>query len=177
MSEVFSISGAPLGATNACPTGWVQTPNGNCGGPGAGYRAPAAEVLQNAVNALGKLVGDKVLAVTIDGVVGPLTVAAVNRALTRHVGSGQAPQALRTGSLTLVQVAQNATQLGGLIAAEVGRRGGSIAPLVKVVRTPLAPRNDATPVEIGELAPQVGWSLVGLNLTAAAFGAYSILKA
>ena len=182
MSEVFSISGAPLGATNNCPTGWTQTPNGNCGGPGPSYRAPAAEVLQNAINALGKLVGDAILAVTVDGVIGPVTVLTVNRALTKHVGSGQAPASLRTGKLTIAQVAQNATQLGSLIAAEVGRRGGVVTaakpatPSAKAP-TPSVPSSDLAPVEIGELTPQVGWSLVGLNLVAAAFGAYSVLKA
>lgn len=183
MSEVFTFSGS-AGAFGAvsCPAGWTATPNGNCGGPAPSYRAPAAAALQNALNALGKTIGDTSLKLTVDGVVGPATVQAVNRALTTHVGSGQAPAALRTGQLDISTVAQNAVQLTGLITAEVGRRGGAVAPL-PAAAAPTASTAPATapmpaplaPSAAGELSTKAAWSLVGLNLLATAAGAYGML--
>lgn len=164
-----------FGASGNCPTGWTQTPNGYCGGPPPSYRAPAATALQNALRALGKATKDTILtAVAADGVIGPATQAAVNRALTAHIGSGQAPAALRTGTLTVSAIAQNATQIGGLVTAEVGRRGGSVAQSVAPTQT-VAPTSVVTstiPVEAPELPSRLGWSLLGLNLTAAAVGTF-----
>lgn len=125
-AEVFTISGALDAA--ACPAGWKATPKGNCAGPG-GRSAPAAAALQNALRTLGIAAGDKALAATgVDGIVGPGTAAAVNRAFTVHIGPGQAAANLRSGRLTKYDVAQNAATLTKIVAAEVARRGGAVGP-------------------------------------------------
>ena len=80
--------------------------------------------LQAALVALGKGIGDPTLMkIAVDGVIGPKTVAATNRALTVHLGPGQAPANLRTGALSQDEVASSASQITQLIAAEVSRRG------------------------------------------------------
>lgn len=149
--EVFSISGwgGGLGAVS-CPAGWVATPNGNCGGTGAGFKHPQATALQQALNAKGA-------GLAVDGVIGPLTTSAVNRILGT--------------SLTLPQVAAQAAALTSRVSTSGAT---SIAPVTKVdigpaVVTPL-------PVQVppGELPRGGGWALIGLNALAAGVGAYFI---
>jgi hypothetical protein len=83
--------------------------------------------------ALGKGVGDTVLIkIVIDGLIGPKTTEATNRAFTRHIGSGQAPASLRTGKLTQSEVVTRAETLAAYIDTELVRRGFS-APPVKIV--------------------------------------------
>ena len=85
----------------------------------------AAKDLQTALVNLGKVAGSAPLkSVKVDGALGPATVTAVNWAFTKHVGSGQAPANLRTGTLTLVDVKRNVSQLIQLLYAETRRRGG-----------------------------------------------------
>ena len=132
-----NASVAPVLPPSPCPTGWEVTANGNCGAPAAdcppnmrykgACRSPAAAELQNAVRALGHVVNDPALKkVGIDGIVNGGTVAAVNRAFTMHIGAGQAPADLRTGKLTLRDLASRAPVMTAAIAAEVVRRGGTV---------------------------------------------------
>lgn len=188
MAEVFSISGASLGAT-ACPVGWQATPNGNCGAPAAGCpsnmrlgaacRSAAAIALQNAVRALGRQVGDPVLAaLAVDGFVGPKTTEAVNRAFTTHIGSGQAPADVRTGALSLTDVATRAPQLTQLASAEVVRRGGAVPAPPAMKATPAAAKA-ATGEDLAPIAgdyPNALWALVGLNALAAVTGAWGVYR-
>jgi hypothetical protein len=83
--------------------------------------------LQTALVALGKGIGDNILSkIVIDGLIGPKTTAATNRALTVHLGAGQAPANLRTGSLSQAIVVSQAEAIAGLIETEVKRRGFTV---------------------------------------------------
>jgi hypothetical protein len=80
--------------------------------------------LQTALATLGKGIGDNSLSkLSLDGLIGPKTTAATNRALTVHLGTGQAPANLRTGSLSQAVVVSQAPQITQLILAEITRRG------------------------------------------------------
>jgi len=182
MAEVFSISGSSFGqdvGPPICPPGWQATPKGNCGAPTGGCpssmmlsgacRDVRAIALQNALKALGRVVGDSALAaIGVDGFVGPETETFVNRAFTTHIGSGQAPANLRTGQLSRGTIAANAAVLTGLVGAEVTRRGGTITPPVITKRPPPVPPTDEVPVGV----PAAAWALVGLNALAAGVGIY-----
>jgi peptidoglycan hydrolase-like protein with peptidoglycan-binding domain len=180
MAEVYTISGADEPRYAPCPAGWQVTPNGNCGAPGGG-RAPAAIALQNALRALGAVVGDPVLkAVAADGYIGPTTTAAVNRAFTSHVGSGQATARYRTGGLTQVQVANEAAALAMVITAEIQRRGAP-APAPPTSLAPAAPQQkfvaEIGPAVLEPSGPPVAlWALVGLLGLGIAGGAYVAWK-
>jgi hypothetical protein len=94
---------------------------------GLGARRPIrpsrpALALQRALRGLAALTRDRGLMVAADGRVGPATVAAVNRAFTKHIGPGQAPAELRTGALPAAMVAASAPQLAALVLAEARRR-------------------------------------------------------
>jgi hypothetical protein len=161
-----------FGAT--CPAGFATTPKGNCQGP-------AAASLQNALRALGRAVGGDVglLNLAVDGSIGPLTAAAVNRAFTTHIGAGQAPAALRTGALGIMDVAANIAPITQLVTAEVTRRGGSIAPVGPAAggaRPPAytPPQATAADVASGPGFPATTWALVGLAVIAAGAGAYFV---
>lgn len=109
---------------------------------GSEFGAASQDVatLQNALVALGKGIGDTSLSkLTIDGLIGPKTTAATNRAFTVHLGSGQAPASYRTGAMSQAQVETSANTLAAYIETELVRRGFS-APPVKIV----APAKKAT---------------------------------
>ena len=109
---------------------------------GSDFGAASQDVatLQNALVALGKGIGDTSLSkLTIDGLIGPKTTAATNRAFTVHLGSGQAPASYRTGAMSQAQVETSANTLAAYIETELVRRGFS-APPVKIV----APAKKAT---------------------------------
>jgi len=92
-----------------------------------GAASTAIADLQEALVSLGKGIGDNTLSkIVVDGVMGPKTAAAVNRALTVHLGSGQAPANLRTGSLPQATIKSQAATITQLIQAEVHRRGFSL---------------------------------------------------
>lgn len=182
MAEVFTISGSSFGQDAVgppiCPPGWQVTPKGNCGAPTAGCspsmamagacRDVRAIALQNALKALGRVVKDGALmAIGVDGFVGSETEALVNRAFTTHIGSGQAPDNLRTGQLSRGTIAANAAVLTGLVGAEVTRRGGTITPPVITKRPPPVPPSDEV-----QATPAAAWALVGLNALAAGVGIY-----
>jgi hypothetical protein len=171
--EIYTISGAAFGATT-CPPGWTPTPNGNCGGPAPRYYLKAAADLQAALRGLGARVGDAGLAsLPIDGIVGPATVQAAERAFSTHIGPGQAPAALRAGGLGILGVAQSASVMADLANAETTRRGGAL------VTTPPPPKGTVR-VEIGpaeimtEPSSRKMWALVGLNALAATIGIYFV---
>jgi lysozyme family protein len=102
-----------------------------------------AKRLQTALVNLGKVVGSATLkAVKVDGAVGAKTVAAVNWTFTKHIGSGQAPAAFRTGNLDLNTVKSYAGELARLIETEITRRGGT--PVVAKTAPKKAPSGSKT---------------------------------
>lgn len=86
-------------------------------------RSAVEQALQTALGALAAVVGDSSIAVTADGIVGPATARAANRALSQYVKS--APAALRTGALSVAAVKQNANKIAQLVQAEAVKRRGS----------------------------------------------------
>jgi hypothetical protein len=105
------------------------------------FGAASASVvgLQTALANFGRQIGDAALkAIVADGLIGPKTTAAANRAMRQHIGAGQAPQDLRTGVLTQAQVVANAAQLTTLINTEARRRGFGIATAPATVKKPVA---------------------------------------
>jgi lysozyme family protein len=158
MAEVFTIDGAPLGVYRgfgnfgaaSCPPGWAVKGN-SCSAP-RGAASPVGASLQRAVAALGKAVGDRVLAsVKADGIVGPGTAAAVNRALVTYATN--APPALRTGRLTVFDVAKNASSLTSTIsAASAGRGGKPVAPPAPVAKKTVTAVRPAIPPKVASAA-------------------------
>jgi hypothetical protein len=97
----------------------------------------AAKRLQTALVIIGRTVGDGTLAnVKIDGAPGQKTADATNRALTKHIGAGQALPQYRTGRLPLTYVKDNANTLATIIETEIKRRGGTVvSPAVAIAGT------------------------------------------
>jgi hypothetical protein len=170
----------------SCPPGWTQTPHGNCGGPTPpNYVSPLATNLQNALRALGKAVGGdaQLLAVSTDGVIGPSTTAAVNRAFTTHIGAGQAGGVPRTGALTMFDVAAQVSPITTAIQNETVRRGGALSvPKPSggggggTTYTPPAGGPAAADASAGPSIPTTTWAIVGGVLLAAGAGAYFLLR-
>ncbi len=86
---------------------------------------PAVAQLQQALAALATVTRDRTLALKADGVAGPVTATAVNRAFTVHIGPGQAPATFRTGKLPLTTIVNQASALTSYVATEARRRGAS----------------------------------------------------
>lgn len=181
-AEVYTISG--FGAESTCPEGWVATPAGNCGAPVGGCppnfmtkhgacRSALALRLQNALYSLGRAVGDRELgSIGVDGFIGPETTKLLNKAMTMHVGPGQAGADLRTGALSQAEIAAQAAQLGQIIEGEVARRGGKL-----VQRTPVAIGPAVvTKTEASAGVPLSVWALMGLQLALVGVGAYGTFK-
>lgn len=106
--EVFTISGAALGATAAPPV-----------------------LLQNALKALGAAHGDGSLNIAVDGIIGPGTVKATNYALKTYIGAGPAQAAGLSGrflnaTATKSDVQQYADTLATVVSGAVRSAGGSI---------------------------------------------------
>jgi len=115
MPTIFAIDGAEFADFGAVSQGVLE--------------------LQTALKALGQGVGDNILrAIVTDGLIGPKTTAATNRALTVHIGAYQAPANFRTGTLSQATVAANASELAQLVDAEAQRRGYNV-PTAKVIST------------------------------------------
>ena len=102
---------------------------------------PGVSQVQRALALLALTVGDKALAVKNDGITGPQTAAATNKALTKYVSN--APAMLKTGKLTPVQVKQNAAVIASLIAATAQKKSATSAP--KPI--PAAPRASRAQVQ------------------------------
>ena len=150
--------------------------------------------LQTALVGLGKGIGDNTLIkIVVDGVMGPKTAAATNRALTVHLGAGQAPANLRTGSLSQAAISSQAAAITQLLDAETARRGFSVPASKKLVAknrppaakapvpgipasayTPLAPASAAavtpvyhvpSPASGGmDLTSIMKWSAIGVGI-------------
>lgn len=106
-----------------------------------GATSQAIGDLQTALVGLGKAIGDNALSkIAIDGVIGPKTAAATNRALTVHLGAGQAPANLRTGSLSQSVIVSQAQTITGLIDAEIARRGFSLPVSKKILAKTTKPK-------------------------------------
>jgi hypothetical protein len=106
--EVFTISGAALGATAAPPV-----------------------LLQNALKALGAAHGDASLNIAVDGIIGPGTVKATNYALKTYIGAGPVQAAGLSGrflnaTATKSDVQQYADTLATIVTQSVQSAGGSI---------------------------------------------------
>jgi hypothetical protein len=139
MTEVYTIAGAPFGAVE-CPSGWTVTPNGNCGGPPPKYFQADAAALQRALNTKGA-------GLRVDGIIGPLTVNAVNRLLSK--------------SLDIAAVAAQVGVLTAAVAAATGSAGGGGG-------FPLTPAGEATN------SPWL-WALLGFNLVTVGLGTYGMV--
>jgi hypothetical protein len=188
MPTIFAIDGAELGYDLA----------------DFGAASSAVAALQTALVALGKGVGDPVLKVlVIDGLIGPKTTAATNRAFTTHIGAYQAPAHYRTGSLSQATVAANASDLAELVNTESRRRGYNV-PTSVVIQTAAkaaAPKTTAivpyTPPASPSVIPKsvapsaapalipagddtrmqiIKWSSIGLGLVVVSAGIYYALK-
>jgi hypothetical protein len=102
--------------------------------------------LQTALVALGKGIGDAILKkIVIDGLMGPKTAAATNRAMTVHLGAGQAPANLRTGNLSQQTISAQAATLAQLIETEIARRGFAAPVSKRVVAKTTRPATPSAP--------------------------------
>lgn len=90
--------------------------------------------LQLALQGLAKRTGDKFVSTPADGLIGPRTTKAVNRAMYMYAKGG-APDKLTTGALTKPQVVANAAQLASLVQR---------SPFPNAVYRPSPPPPDAT---------------------------------
>lgn len=100
--------------------------------------------LQTALVMLGRVAKDTTLsAIKVDGALGVKSATAVNRALTKHIGPGQAAAQFRTGSLPLDFVKANAPALASLIETEILRRGGTLVPPTTAQKAALAAKAKA----------------------------------
>ena len=137
---ILALNGVPMDAF------------GNFGEFGAASASVAS--LQTALANFGRQIGDAALkAIKVDGLIGPKTTAAANRALRQHIGAGQAPQDLRTGVLTQAQVLANATQITTLINTEARRRGFGIATAPATVKKPAAKKVAAKTTAVATYIP------------------------
>jgi len=121
--EVFTISGASSGydQTTGMPLQGKLVPVTS---------SPPAAQLQNALKALGTTNGDPALAgLTVDGIIGPKTVTAVNHALSTYVG---ATAAFPSANLDIVRVRQYAGALAALVTDRVKKSGGTVPPVTIV---------------------------------------------
>lgn len=116
--ELRQKQGGPQ-ATAPAPT--PDAPKGKKAPPA---KTAAATTLQAAIRSLGKRTNDSTLLIKVDGLVGPKTRAATNRALTRY--ATEAPADLRTGKLTADQIRQKAAQIA--VAIEQAARDAKPTP-------------------------------------------------
>ena len=128
--------------------------------------------LQTALIALGQKTGDATLsALVLDGLIGPKTTAATNRAFAMYVQG--APANYATGTLTQAQVGSNAAALAQYISAEATRRGGAVAkpatgiPVSKAAVLPAVSDNSTQIVK---------WAAIGLGGVVVASVLYYIWK-
>lgn len=141
--EVFTISGAALGATAAPPV-----------------------LLQNALKALGAAHGDSALNIAVDGVIGPGTVKATNYALKTYIGAGPAQAAglsgrFLSGTATKTDIQQYVDTLATVVSGAVHSAGGSIPdPVVAPARS----RSGGGKISFPEAAPVADTSMMHSQL-------------
>lgn len=99
----------------AASTFGASAPAGGCPVHPTQRATPSSTVrrLQQALRGLSLKVNDAALVITPDGLIGPKTVSATNRAMTKYALS--APAKYRTGSLTKGQVVASAAQLAAFV--------------------------------------------------------------
>lgn len=104
------------------PTVPVRVPGARAPAPRAPAPTKSASVgtLQGRLRQLGTVARDSALIVVADGVVGPKTTLATNRAFQRHVVG--APPSYRTGRLTANEIRAAAPTLAVLLGKELARR-------------------------------------------------------
>lgn len=157
--------GGRFGATeNGCPPGWVLTPNKNCGGTGAGYSNPQATQLQQALNKIGA-------GLTVDGVIGPKTTAAVNQLLNQNLSMYQV--AAQAAALSVRALEASLPRAGSPAPAAQAPTPAAM-PTASVPKTVAPPSPAVVPMPsaavTGGLPPAAGWALVGLNALVAGVG-------
>lgn len=128
-----------------------------------GAYSSAVASLQTALIALGQKVGDATLAaLVLDGLIGPKTTAAANRAFAMYVSS--APANLATGTLSQTQVSTNAASLASYVNAELSRRGAKSTALVPAAAVPAPVAPPAAPAPAPDSSAQIiKWSAIGLG--------------
>ncbi len=100
---------------------------------------PTVKTMQLALQSLAARVGDSAVATSADGIVGPNTLRAVNRALPKYTPF--APPEFRTGKLTSSKVTAYASQ----ITSYLNKGGSSAAPAPNASPTPVpAPASAAS---------------------------------
>jgi len=119
--------------------------------------------LQTALIALGQKVSDATLAaIVLDGLIGPKTTAAANRAFAMYVSG--APANLSTGTLTQSQVSTNASSLAGYLNAELSRRGAKTTALVPAAAAPASVAARAAAPAVSDSSAQiVKYAAIGLG--------------
>jgi lysozyme family protein len=100
---------------------------------GFGLSNPAVARLQRGLALLSFETGDAALMAKVDGIAGPETVVAVNKAMTYITA---APANFRTGKLTIAQVKTLATQLSSWVEREVKARQAAKPSEPVAVTTP-----------------------------------------
>lgn len=158
-SPIFALHGADIDFE-------YYSPPSSFGMFGAAVQSVAD--LQNILLILGKNIGDPVLkALVVDGMIGPKTVAATNRALVTHIGAGQAPAAFRTGTLTQAQVLAEVGTITGILVKEAQRRGHTITTAKVIVpskaiakvtaprQVALTPTGTVSPIAPGVVSPEL----------------------
>jgi peptidoglycan hydrolase-like protein with peptidoglycan-binding domain len=132
--------------------------------------------LQTALIALGQKVGDGTLsALVLDGLIGPKTTAAANRAFAMYVSG--APANFATGTLSQSQVSTNASSLASYVNAELSRRGGAkTTALVPAAAAPAAVAVRAAPAVSDSSTQIVKWASIGLGGVVVASVLYLLWK-
>jgi hypothetical protein len=162
MPTIFAIDGADLGYDD----------------DGLGAYSSGVASLQTALISLGQRVGDSSLtALVLDGLIGPKTTTATNRAFAMYISS--APANFATGTLSQSQVSTNASSLASYVNAEVQKRGGAAKPtaLVPAAAAPaVVPRTVTVPVS-DTSAQIVKYAALGLGGVVVASVLYYIWRA
>lgn len=114
---------------------------------GSTLRSPAISQIQQNLGQLGALVKDAGLVVTVDGINGPKTAAAVNRALQKYANG--APASLRTGKLSTAQVTAQASSIVDALGKAIATRGATPIP----AQTPPSEAEPVTTPDSDETAP------------------------
>lgn len=132
--------------------------------PAKPTRSPTVERLQRALAAMAKATGDKLLAIKADGIPGPKTAAAVNRAMVKYVT--QAPAQYRSGRMTVTEVTMNAEGLARAVEAATAVRGvkpparPKDAPPGKLKRSPAVTQIQQLVGQLADLIPDPALAVV-----------------
>lgn len=112
--------------------------------------------LQNALNALARRTGDRLIGAHADGLVGPKTVKAVNRAMFMYAKGG-APSEFTTGKLTHGQVRDFAPQLAAYVErspiAAANRVEPATSPSLPAPSPEISPSPASVPSSGGTMPP------------------------